>query len=882
MAKPTRTAQFESLLLISLGLGASYVFFEYMVYSFYYPDVHFLAWLRGSEPYLVWNRVAIFCFFLIFASHAQQTVAKRLQAESALRESENRFRNLVDNVPIGICRVEDKGAGRITMANTALAAMLRHPSPAAMLDLALGSLFADNGYDAFIRTLHQNGRVANYEIALFTKDENSIWASISATLITPDDGTTYYDCTIEDITLRKKAEKLYKQKVAAEQASRAKSEFLANMSHEIRTPLNGIIGMSELAMDTRLDDYQKNIFHTITTEANNLLNLINDILDYSKIEAGKIELETISFNLRALVEDIANSFAFSAEKKGLNFYCYLTPDAASHVIGDPGRIRQVLVNLIGNAIKFTKKGEVYLKVELVGTSKTHHHLKFMVIDTGVGIPADKLDAIFESFTQADGSTTREFGGTGLGTTISKSFVEMMGGEIGVESEPGKGSTFWFTLALEIDTTVGETDRVQVPQHVDLGKLRGLVVDDNPTNRFILDEYLRSFGCASVSVEGGDQALELLRGNDGGPGFDFILTDFQMPRMSGFNFSRQVKSDATLRKIPIIMITSSCRMDDREQCREIGIEGYLTKPVRKEELKKAIETIFGGGKPEDEVVTTQSIAEQNKAGREHRLILLVEDYKTNQVVATRHLEKAGYTVFVAENGREAVEMFTDGSYHLVLMDIQMPVMNGFDAARAIREHERQNGLPETPIIALTANALKGDREKCLQAGMNDYLPKPLRSSELLAMVDKWTAPAPSGGEEKKTAVSEAPGKRAAGGGNGAGTQADTPIDIDRALREFDDDRDFLAEVTAGFVANVAGQLDAIAAAIDGGDAETARREAHSIKGGAANLCADRLSAAAKAVEDKAKAGDLDAARRALDALRAEYDHLASHCRENNLA
>ena len=753
-------------------------------------------------------------------------------------------------------------------------------------------------------------------------------------------------------SLRKNERRLRTALAQAEEATRVKSEFLANMSHEIRTPLNAIIGMTELVQDESLNDAQKEAFQTIAREAGALLDIINDILDFSKIEAGHMELEQEEFDLRDVLEHVADVFAHQAEMKGLEYLTYLAPETPEHLRGDPLRLRQILLNLLGNALKFTNKGEILVSVTMFDLPEPKENvtlpasgapgadtgispatrpagLLFQVRDTGIGIPEHKLSDMFESFTQADGSTTRKYGGTGLGLAICKRFVELMGGEIGVQSTEGSGSTFWFKVVLN---AVVEDGRSDVPAA--LAGVRALVVDDNATNRLIFREYLSSWGCIVLEAGDGPAALaELSRTRQEGSPIDLVLTDLHMPIMDGLELTTAIlrahapgdghnqKWDAANPGPPVIILCSSAISLEGPSPSKLGISATLTKPVKREELRRVMEFSLGirhHRDPDAIWITPQAKHHltgrppvQAREQRKHIRILLVEDYPANQQVALRHLYQAGYTVDLAENGSQAVEAFKQNAYDLILMDIQMPVMDGYEATRRIRKEEsgrreaeggspepevgsstsdignrisepQVSGLPHetgapsgvfhrglspqpspsrTPIIAMTAHALKGYRETCLEAGMDDYISKPVRRLSLLAIVEKWTLGIPT--EDATRVEPDAPQDR------------DEPMDYARAVDEFEGDEDFLREVIQGFLDTVDGQLTVLERALTAGEAETVAREAHAIKGGAANLTADALAAAARELENMGRSGDLEKGRELLAGLEREYGRLKAH-------
>jgi PAS domain S-box-containing protein len=834
-----------------------------------------------------------------------RTIAELSRANVHLANERLLFRTLVDNLPDSLY-MKDTSC-RKTFANLAELRIMGAASEADVLGKDdyehYPKELADGFYTDDLTVIRTGTPVINREEYVLDENNGKRWLLSSKIPLRDSDGKIVGLAGVgRDITDRKRNEgdlqELNKKLMEATEAanalaihadfaSRAKSEFLANMSHEIRTPMNGVIGMVGLLLDTDLNDEQRKYAEVVRKCAESLLGLINDILDISKIEAKKLDLETVDFDLSLLLDDFAATLAVRAQEKNIELLCAADPSVPELLRGDPGRLRQILTNLTGNAIKFTTAGEVAVRVSMLEQTGNDVLLRFSVRDTGIGIGEDKIGLVFDKFSQVDSSTTRQYGGTGLGLAISKQLAELMGGEIGVNSEEGNGSEFWFTSRIGLQ--VQERD-AKNSQAADLFGIRVLIVDDNNTNREILRTRFTAWGMRAIDVPDGPAALKALdyAVEEIDP-FLVAVIDMQMPGMDGETLGRVIRADKRFVDTQLVMLTSMSGRGDTQRMEKIGFDAYADKPIRHKDLKLILShvlTQLDNTEQQAHRIITRYVAGglANDAAGSSVRILVAEDNITNQQVALGVLKKLGYNAEAVVNGTEAIKALETNSYDLVLMDVQMPEMDGITATKAIRNGQgdrNADGSPRfrhtpahIPIIAMTANVMQGDRERCLVAGMDDYIPKPISPRMLSDMLTRWLSrpdPAAAQSHDDGEALHDS-------------SEAEYRRNIFNrtALTErLMGDEELLGTVIIGFLGEIPGQIAAIKRLAAAGDVNGVRAEAHGIKGVSANVGADRFMAAALALEKTAAAGDTAAVKTFVSTLEAEFEILKQEMLDRRL-
>ena len=789
-------------------------------------------------------------------------ISHRKEIEAALQVSEARYQDLYHNAPDMFASL-DCASRDIVQCNRTLE---RETGLARdrLLGWSVYELFApesrDLVSDAF-DAADDTRDVGDVELRLLRARRAQADVSMHVAAITDEQDRTYFRMTLRDITYRKRVDaellkrtaELKRAKEAAEKANRAKSEFLANVSHEVRTPLNGMIGTAELLGNTALTQLQRDHLQVIGESAEALLAILNDILDFSKIEAGTLDFEQRSLHLRDHLGSALKSLASRVGDKNLELVLDVSVDVPDTLIGDPGRLRQVLFNLVGNAIKFTDRGEVVVRVRQQESTDERVTLRFEVSDTGIGIPQDKQAVIFQEFVQADASTTRRYGGTGLGLAIASRLVRAMGGEIVLDSEVGRGSTFSFTTRFAVGALGGYEPAVQ---HGALAGLRTLVVDDNATNRRILAEMVDGWGLRAHSVPGVASALdELRRAAQQGDPVRLVLSDVQMPDADGFDLAIALKRDSTLGNPSTILLTSGGHPGDHMRMEDANVAACLVKPVRHSELFDTIQSVMGAAP-----ALATSAAQEPTLRLKPRRVLVAEDSLASQRLAVGMLEKDGHRVTVASTGAEAVDAFTAEFFDVVLMDLQMPEMDGFDALRAIRQREHEIGASPIPVVALTARATRRDKERCLAAGFDGYLTKPFRSQQLFEAIAATLSSEPTRGGEHTEAIAD-----------------DTGLDWDVALATVDGDHELLGKVVQGFLGQEPSLIAELRDALRTSDLSVVQRVAHTIGGSLRLFERSRVVECARQLEETCRAGSSDRVDHDWRALEADLEAAVSELR-----
>jgi two-component system sensor histidine kinase/response regulator len=841
----------DQMVLIGFGLALFYSVFDSVLYLFTEYDVNFFQRLLGPDRSEIISRLTILCLFIIFGAHAQYTINQRKAAEEALRGSEERYRRIVETTPDGYYEVDING--NYSYFNDSMCDLLGY-SRIEMTGMNHRAYLDDKNSQKLLNAINQVYRIRESVKALdFTfkrRDGSRRYAESSITLITDSRGEpTGFGGFLRDVTERRQAQALAQAKMAAETANREKSRFLANMSHEIRTPLNSIIGLIELMLETDLRPDQREDLDVVISSAYALLSLINNLLDFSKIEADKFELENSPLDLRDFIKDTLRMMGMRTQTKGLELAYRVAADVPDRLVGDPSRLRQILLNLIENAVKFTEEGEVVVNVATNQYTDNKADLCFSVEDTGIGIPRDKHKDIFSAFKQVDAKITNQYGGTGLGLAVSSQLVRLMGGELTVSSELGQGSRFEFAAAFK--RLPEEQVKPEETAADDLQGTRILVVDDNATTRRLAKEMLDSWRLEVQFASNSEEARQILSGDRTA---DLVMIDSDMPGSDGFSLARWIK-DQQIKDLRVVMMLTFPHLKRKAEFEELGVKGSVIKPFNPPELHNLLLVALDKKKKDTDKARPQKKPEaKSKAARRSLKILVAEDTPFNQTFILRLLEKNGFHPILVENGQQAVEAFNPDTIDVILMDVQMPEMDGFEATREIRKLEARSGSHgHMPIIAMTAYATEGDRERCLEAGMDDYVSKPISAAKLFQAIDNLLPPEESGP-------------------SGDGLKPDS-LNSKGLIKAFENDHHLFEELVEIFVNDYPQMLNTLRKSLESTDAETLSRTAHSLKGMLRNFQADAVADKAFELEKIGKQGELDNAGQIIESLTGQLDDVA---------
>ena len=848
-----RVHLWDRMVLIGFGLALFYSVFDSFLYIF--NDVDFFQRLLGPDLSEVWSRLTILCLFIIFGSHAQYTINQRKIAEEALRDSEERFRRIVETTPDGYYEVDING--NYTYFNDSMCDLLGY-SRIEMTGMNHRAYLDDANSQKLLNSINQVYRtresVKALEWTYTRRDGSERYAESSITLITDSKGQPIgFGGFLRDSTARRQAEALRQAKMAAETANREKSRFLANMSHEIRTPLNSIIGFIELMLETDLRPDQREDLDVVISSAYALLSLINNLLDFSKIEAGKFELEHAPFGLRDFMKDTLRMMAMRTQAKGLELSYRVEPGTPDRLVGDPGRLRQVLLNLIENAVKFTDEGEVVAYVASDNLTDSEATLRFSVEDTGIGIPKDKQESIFSAFKQVDPKITNRYGGTGLGLAVSSQLVKLMGGKFTVSSKTGQGSRFEFAAGFK---RLPEQRPVRQQADVDFRGMTTLVVDDNANIRRITKEMLEEWQMEVKFAANAEEARQVLSavGTSDKP-VDLVLIDSDMPGSDGFTLAHWIK-DQKLKKLRIIMMLTFPHLKRKTEFQQLDIKASVIKPFDPSEVLNAVAVALGKKTPDAEPPKKVIEAKLKTITRPLK-ILVAEDTPFNQTFILRLFEKNGLHPTLVENGQQAVDRFDPDAFDIILMDVQMPEMDGFEATREIRKLEKQSG-GHIPIIAMTAYATEGDRERCLAAGMDDYVSKPISAAKLFKAIEVLMAP-----EESAQSTDG---------------QKGVSLNKDGLIKSFENDHSLLKELVEIFINDYPQMLTTLRKSLEATDAKTFSRTAHSLKGMLRNFQAEAAAETAFDLEKKGQQGQLDGIDQIIESLAGQLEEVAQKLKD----